>query len=85
MCNYVTHTIIKIPDKAKKSLYRFSMTCNDLHYLILYINHSIVFSVCQARGQNPRIAMEMEKIFMENNNVKIIQSECRSCNTSKST
>ncbi|EIE90877.1 hypothetical protein RO3G_15588 [Rhizopus delemar RA 99-880] len=77
----ILEPVLEIPDKAKKSLYRFSMTCNDLHYLILYINHSIVFSVCQARGQNPRIAMEMEKIFMENNNVKIIQSECRSCNT----
>lgn len=85
MCNHVTHRVIKIPDKAKKSLYRFSMTGNNSHYFFHYINHSIVFSVCQARGQNPHIAMEIEKIFMENNNVKIIQSECRSCNTSKST
>ncbi|KAG1021027.1 hypothetical protein G6F26_008800 [Rhizopus arrhizus] len=62
----ILEPVLEIPDKAKKSLYRFSMT---------------VFSVCQARGQNPHIAMEIEKIFMENNNVKIIQSECRSCNT----
>lgn len=43
----------------------------------------IVNSVCRQRGQNPQIALELKRLISENKDVKVIQSECRSCNMSK--
>ncbi|KAG1332384.1 hypothetical protein G6F62_007250 [Rhizopus arrhizus] len=39
-------------------------------------------SVCRQRGQNPQIALELKRLISENKDVKVIQSECRSCNMS---
>ncbi|EIE78281.1 hypothetical protein RO3G_02985 [Rhizopus delemar RA 99-880] len=37
-------------------------------------------SACRQRGQNPQIALELKRLVSENKDVKITQSEHRSCN-----
>ncbi|CAO3657900.1 unnamed protein product [Rhizopus stolonifer] len=40
-----------------------------------------LFSICKAKGQNPRIGLEIEKLILENNNVQLVQSQYKHCNT----
>ncbi|CAO3702879.1 unnamed protein product [Rhizopus stolonifer] len=42
-------------------------------------------SLSISKGQNPRIALELERLFSENDNITIIQSEYRHCNMNSNT
>lgn len=43
----------------------------------------VVSSLSISKGQNPRIALELERLFSENDNITVIQSEYRRCNMSR--
>ncbi|CAO3689195.1 unnamed protein product [Rhizopus stolonifer] len=42
-----------------------------------------VHSTCNSREMNPRIAIELERLILKNNNVNILQSDYRECNMRK--
>lgn len=51
---------------------------------ILILNTILVHVACRARGQDPRIALQLERIVSENDNTKIMQVDYRSIDMSKS-
>lgn len=58
------------PQKKKKKRERF-------------LDALVVIAVCKSRGQNPKIAEDLESILEKNEKVKIIQLDARKCNMSK--
>ncbi|KAG1047408.1 hypothetical protein G6F46_007903 [Rhizopus delemar] len=38
-----------------------------------------IHAVCEQRSQNPRIALELEKMMLENTNTEVLQTEYRTC------
>ncbi|RCH77587.1 hypothetical protein CU098_006367, partial [Rhizopus stolonifer] len=46
---------------------------------------NVVHSTCNSLEMNPRIAIELERLILENNNVNILQSDYRECNMRSST
>ncbi|KAG1049523.1 hypothetical protein G6F43_008153 [Rhizopus delemar] len=46
---------------------------------------SAVHEVCKKKGQNPRIALEIERMLLETERVKVIQTDYRSCDMSSDT
>ena len=43
----------------------------------------IVITICEAKGQNPRIGIELERLLREAGNIKIIETKSASIDTSK--
>jgi hypothetical protein len=50
---------------------------------VSFINFFIVITICEAKGQNPRIGIELERLLREAGNTKIIETKSASVDTSK--
>lgn len=47
------------------------------------MNLIIVHSACRARGQDPRIALQLERLVAANENAQVVQVDYRSIDMSK--
>ncbi|KAG1229613.1 hypothetical protein G6F68_006529 [Rhizopus microsporus] len=55
-------------------------TSSLFHKVVLGYHH-----ICKSRGQNPNIGAELEKMLSKHSNIKIVQSDYRTCDMSSGT
>lgn len=61
-----------------KSKWFFFFGPKKLISLFILSDHHI----CKSRGQNPNIGAELEKMLSKHSNIKIVQSDYRTCDMS---
>jgi hypothetical protein len=62
--------------QGSKVLFFFYSTNNQI------LTHNLVYTVCKARGQDPRIALKLEGLANAEENAKVVQVDYRSIDMS---